>query len=82
MAKAGRVNTKNLLTLVSVGILVGTEFLGVAVAAGWALAGYFQLGETLAIILMSIFGVISVYALARFMKRAVKVEPVWSTNSR
>ena len=46
MAKRG-INFKNLLTLVSVAILVGVEFLGVAVAAGWALAGLFGLSQTL-----------------------------------
>jgi uncharacterized membrane protein len=76
MAKTGRINTKNLLTLISVGILVGTEFIGVAIAAGWALAGLFQLGNTIALVLMVAFGLVSLYALFEFMKRAVSLEPV------
>jgi len=77
MAKRG-INFKNLLTLVSVAILVGVEFLGVAVAAGWALAGLFGLSQTLETVLMTAFGALGVYALFVFMRRAVTVEPVRS----
>ena len=75
MAKLG-INFKNLLTLVSVAILVGVEFLGVAVAAGWALAGLFGLSQTLETVLMTAFGALGVYALFVFMRRAVTVESV------
>lgn len=75
MAKRG-INFKNLLTLVSVAILVGVEFLGVAVAAGWALAGLFGLSQTLETVLMTAFGALGIYALFVFMRRAVTVEPV------
>jgi hypothetical protein len=75
MAKRG-INFKNLLTLVSVAILVGVEFLGVAVAAGWALAGLFGLSQTLETVLMTAFGALGVYALFVFMRRAVTVESV------
>jgi len=76
MAKSGPIKFKNLLTLVSVGILVGTEFIGVAIAAGWAIAGLFQLGNTIALVLMVAFGLVSLYALFEFMKRAISLEPV------
>lgn len=76
MAKSGSVNIKNLITLVSVGILVGTEFLGVAIAAGWALAGLFGLGKTFETVLMTGFGAIGLYALILFMKKATSIEPI------
>lgn len=76
MAKTGSLNMKNLLTLISVGILVGTEFLGVAVAAGWAIAGYFGLGTTFETAFMTGFGAIGLYCLILFMKKAVAMEPV------
>lgn len=76
MAKSNSLNLKNLTTLVSVGILVGTEFLGVAIAAGWALAGLFGLGQTLETVLMTAFGAIGLYALFLFMKKAASIEPV------
>lgn len=76
MAKSRQINVKNLLTLISVGILVGTEFLGVAIAAGWAIAGLLQLGNTIALVLMVAFGTVGIYALFEFMKRAISLEPV------
>ena len=76
IAKSRQINVKNLLTLISVGILVGTEFLGVAIAAGWAIAGLFQLGNTIALVLMVAFGIVSLYAVFEFMKRAISLEPV------
>jgi hypothetical protein len=76
MAKSGPIKFRNLLTLVSVGILVETEFIGVAIAAGWAIAGLFQLGNTIAIVLMVALGLVSLYALFEFMKRAISLEPV------
>lgn len=78
MAKSGRLNMTNLSTLISVGILVGTEFLGVAIAAGWAIAGLFGLGKTFETVLMTGFGAIGLYALILFMKKAVAVEPIRS----
>ena len=76
MAKSGSFKIKNLLTLISVGVLVGTEFIGVAIAAGWAIAGLFQLGNTIALMLMIAFGLVSLYALFEFMKRAISLEPI------
>ena len=80
MAAKGTINTRNLLTIVSVGILVGTEIIGVALAAGWAIAGLLQLGDsfgrTVEFSLMGIFVAAGAYALYRFMKRAVLVEPI------
>jgi len=76
MAKSGSLNMKNLLTLISVCILVGTEFLGVAIAAGWALAGLFGLSQTFETVLMTAFGAIGLYCLILFMKKAVSIEPV------
>lgn len=78
MAKSGTLNTRNLLTLISVCILVGTEFLGVAIAAGWAVAGLFGLGQTFETALMTAFGALGLYALILFMKKAVSVEPIRS----
>ena len=50
--------------------------IGVAIAAGWAIAGLFQLGNTIALVLMMAFGAVSLYALYEFMKRAVSLEPI------
>jgi hypothetical protein len=73
---AGGINTRNLVTLVSVGILVGTELVGVALAAGWAIAGLFGLDQHVGWALMALFGAMGAYGLYRFMKRAAQLEPI------
>lgn len=75
---AGAINTRNLVTVVSIGILVGTELFGVALAAGWAIAGLLNLGQQVAWALMAIFGVLGAYGLYLFLKRAVQLEPIRS----
>ena len=80
MAAKGGINTRNLLTIVSLGILVGTELIGVALAAGWAITGLLGLGDSLGreveYGLMALFTAAGAYALYRFMKRAVLIEPI------
>ena len=76
MAKSGSINKRNLITMISLAILVGTELIGVSLAAGWAIAGYFGLNGTIATILMTAFGALSLYALMIFMQRAIKMEPI------
>ncbi len=66
----------NLLTVVSVLILIGAEVFGIAVAAGWAIAGLFELGDTLGYVLMGVFGLIGLYAMLLLWRRAVQVEPL------
>ncbi len=67
---------RNLVTIVSVMILVGTEVFGVALAAGWAIAGLFELGQTVGYGLMVAFSLLGLWAMAVFWRRAVQVEPV------
>lgn len=71
---AGQINAKNMVTLVGIAILVGTEVFAVALAAGWAIAGLFQLGQTIGYALMAIFSVMAAYGLYAFMRRAISVE--------
>src|SRR5271154_6520528 len=47
LADVAPINWTNAMTLISVAILVGTELVGAGTAAGWAIGGLFQLGETL-----------------------------------
>ena len=44
MAQPTGTNWRNLITIISIMILIGTEVFGVAIAAGWAIAGLFELG--------------------------------------
>lgn len=70
------VNWRSLTTIVSVMILVGAEVFGVAVAAGWALAGLFGFGEAAGYALMALFSALGAYAMWMLWRRAVAVEPI------
>ena len=69
-------NWQNLVTVVSVLILVGTEVFGVALAGGWALAGLFELGDAVAYALMGLFSVLAAYVVYLLWRRAVHIEPI------
>lgn len=72
---ARNLNLSNLVTVISLSILVGTEVFGVALASGWAIAGLFELGATVSYILMAIFSAAGVWAMIGFVRGALKVEP-------
>jgi len=77
MASAPRhVNWRNLTTIISVMILVGAEVFGVALAAGWALAGLFGLGQAASYVFMALFSALGLYAMLMLWRRAVAVEPI------
>lgn len=73
---SGSLNTRNLTTVISILVLVGVELFGAALAAGWAIAGIFQLGDAIGHILMAIFCVAAAYGLYVFAQRAISVEPI------
>jgi uncharacterized membrane protein len=77
MADRGRLNWQSLITIVSVLILVGAEVFGVALAAGWAIAGLFELGETVSYVLMGLFSVLGLYAMLMLWRRSITVEPIY-----
>ena len=70
-------NWPNLLTVISVLILIGTEVFGVALAAGWAIAGLFELGDTVGYVLSGVFSLLGLYAMLFLWRSAVLVEPIW-----
>lgn len=76
MARSNDLHWGNLLTVISLMILIGTEVLGVALAAGWALAGLFELGDTVGHALMGIFSLGALYVLAMLWRRASHIEPL------
>lgn len=72
---AGRhTNWRNLIMVVSLGILIAVELFGVALASGWALAGLFELGEIVGYVLMALFSVLAGYAMLNLMRRVLKIE--------
>ena len=74
MHAKGSINWINVLTIVSVAVLVGTEFIGAAAAAGWAIGGLFQLGELITHLLEAVLVLIAVFGLYRFLGAALPHE--------
>ena len=75
-AERNRLRWDNLLTVVSVMILIGAEVFGVAIAAGWAIAGLFELGDAVGYALMGLFSLLGLYAMLVLWRRAVQIEPI------
>ena len=76
MTPVSEPSRRNLVTVISVLILIGTEVFGVALAAGWAIAGLFELGDTFAYILMGLFSLLGLYAMLGLWRNAVSIEPI------
>ena len=76
MAQAKSTNWRNVVTIVSIMILVGAEVFGVAIAAGWAIAGLFELGNLVGYALMGLFSLFAIYILVNLWRRCVAVEPL------
>jgi hypothetical protein len=76
-AMAGRLNSKNLITIASVTILVGTEIIGAALALGWALGGMLELPELGRQLLIGIFVAGGAYGCFRFFQHASRMEPIF-----
>jgi hypothetical protein len=75
---AKRFNRKNLLTVVSVAILVGTEIIAAALAFAWAVGGLLELGETITRVLLGVALALGAYAVWRFAKNAARIEPIYT----
>ena len=76
MAEAAPINWTNTMTLLSVAILVGTELVGAGAAAGWAIGGLFQLGETITGSLEGVLILMALTGLFYFLRAAVAHEPI------
>jgi hypothetical protein len=70
------INWTNTMTLLSVAILVGTELVGAAAAAGWAIGGLFQLGETFTRGLEGLLILTALTGLVYFLRAAIAHEPI------
>ncbi len=76
MADKKPINRQNLLTIVSVAILVGTELVGVSWAAGWAIGGLLQLPPVISIAIQLICSALGMLGVYYFVRAALKVEPI------
>ncbi|GJD43104.1 hypothetical protein AFCDBAGC_0948 [Methylobacterium cerastii] len=70
------VNARNLITILSMMVLVGTEVFAVAIAAGWAIAGLFELGDTVGHVLMGLFSLLAAWIMFQLWQRATSIEPL------
>jgi hypothetical protein len=76
LAEAAPINWTHTMTLLSVAILVGTELVGAGAAAGWAIGGLFQLGETVTRALEAVLILIALTGLFYFLRAAIAHEPI------
>lgn len=76
MAANAPINWTNATTLGSVAVLVGTELVGAGGAAGWAIGGLFQLGETFTHILEAVLVLSALTGLYYFLRAALAHEPI------
>ncbi|WP_420102634.1 hypothetical protein [Bosea sp. (in: a-proteobacteria)] len=67
-------NWRSLTIVVSLGILIAVELFGVALVAGWALAGWLELGTLFEYAMMAIFSGFAGYGMLHLMRRVLKVE--------
>jgi hypothetical protein len=76
LAQKKPINRTNLLTLISVTVLVGTEFVGISWAAGWALGGLFQLPPLISRGVEGLGVVLGMVCLYYFVRAAARAEPI------
>jgi hypothetical protein len=67
---------RNVVTIFSVTILVGTELIGMTWAAGWALGGFLSLPPIVRTAFELAGGTLGAVGLYYFVRAAVKVEPL------
>lgn len=76
MSRTNKRNLRATVTVLSALVFVATQVLGVAVAAGWAITGIFELGDTIGYVLMGLFSGLGLYMLYGFWKQATSIEPL------
>lgn len=75
MSTGRRIRWDHVSTVVSAAILLGAELIGAGLAAGWAIAALFQVGWLGEMIFEGLFGVLALYGIYRFLRKAMTVEP-------
>lgn len=63
-----------ILTTLSLMVLIGVEVFAVALAGGWAIAGLFELGETIGYGLMLVFGLIAAWLMVQLWRKATSAD--------
>lgn len=68
--------SSNVVTVISLAILVGTEVFAVALASAWAIGGLFELGAVITYGMMGVFSAAGLYIMVRFVQQAAQIEPL------
>jgi hypothetical protein len=76
VAETKPINWRNVSTIVSVAILVGTELIGMTWAAGWAIGGLLDLPNVFRTVFEIVGGLLGAVGLYYFVRAAIKVEPL------
>lgn len=74
---ARRINKHNAMTVISAGILIGTELVAAAAAGGWALSNLLGLGAYGMYVLQAIFLGFAGYGVLAFLRSANHAEPIF-----
>lgn len=80
-ASRGPVNFTRVTTLVAATILIATQTIAASVAGGWAIAGFFGLGDIGAYALEAAGLALGVWAVIKFVRAALRNDPLASTPS-
>jgi hypothetical protein len=75
-----RILWSNVLTVISMAILIGSEVFGIALLGGWALARMLELGKAGEWIVEAILCAGGIYLMWVFVRTAVEVEPFTDAN--
>jgi hypothetical protein len=73
--RARKIVWQNVTTVLCAATLIAAEVFGVAFAAGWAFATLFDLGEYGVLGLQTIFFLLGIYVMFRFINNARRIEP-------
>lgn len=65
---------RGLVSVVSASILVATQAVTIAIAAGWAVGGLFHLGDIGEYGLMGLFSALAIYVSVLYVRKAIKAE--------
>jgi hypothetical protein len=74
--KQGRIVWPNLITIVSLAILIGTMIVGLGLATGWAIAGALGLGEIGTYVIEAMFVCLAAAVIVAFWRKATSIERV------
>ncbi len=72
---AKRINIGHAFAVIGAIVLVGSEIIAAAVAAAWALAGLFKLGDVFFLLFTVVFVGAAVVATYKFARTSFSVEP-------